>query len=220
MPRIIKTTVYNVHELGERAKAKAREWYILDVLSNSASWHEHVFDDFEEICGILGITVLRRPQTCRSQGKTHTRTQRCIWFSGFSSQGDGACFEGHWKHAPNTSRRIREYAPLDKTLHAIADALTKAQKRNFYQIGAVMTHQGHYMHEYCMRVEIERDSERGQEPTEDSLDTVTKAMRELARWLYRNLEAAWISETADSIVDDEIHANEWAFTANGAHFSA
>ena len=96
------------------------------------------------------------------------------------------------------------------------------QKRNFYQLGAVMTHQGpgYYMHEYCMNVELERESERGQEPTEDSLYTVTKTMRELARWLYRSLEAAWISETADNIVDDQIHTKKWAFTANGTHFSA
>ena len=185
-------------------------------------WYDQVFDDFEEICGIVGITVLKRTQTCRIDNRNITRSQRCIWFSGFASQGDGACFEGDWRHAPAASRRIREHAPQDKKLHAIADALTKVQKRNFYQLGAMMTHkgQGCYMHEYCMNVELERDSERGQEPTEDSLDTVTETMRELARWLYRSLEAAWISETADDIVDDQIHANEWAFTANGTHFAA
>ena len=165
---------------------------------------------------------MKRTQTCRINNRDITRSQRCIWFSGFASQGDGACFEGDWRHAPAASRRIREHAPQDKKLHAIADTLTKVQKRNFYQLGAMMTHQGQgcYMHEYCMNVELERDSERGHEPTEDSLDTVTKTMRELARWLYRSLEAAWISETADNIVDDQIHANEWAFTANGTHFSA
>ena len=220
MARTIKTTVYNVHQLGEHAKENAREWYIHDVLSNSAVWYDQVFDDFEEICGIVGITVLKRTQTCRIDNRNITRPQRCIWFSGFASQGDGACFEGSWRHAPRASRRIREYAPQDKKLHAITDALTKVQKRNFYQLGAMMTHNGPYMHEYCMNVDIERESEHGQEPTEDSFDTVTETMRELARWLYRSLEAAWISETADDIVDDQIHANEWAFTANGTHFAA
>ena len=142
MARTIKTTVYDVHELGERAKEKAREWYIYDVLSSSGIWYDQVFDDFEETCAILGITVLKRTQTCRINNRDITRSQRCIWFSGFASQGDGACFEGDWRHAPAASRRIREHAPQDKKLHAIADALTKVQKRNFYQLGAVMTHQG------------------------------------------------------------------------------
>ena len=154
------------------------------------------------------------------RGQHPARAVRCIWFSGFASQGDGACFEGDWKHAPGTSRHIREYAPQDKTLHQIADALTRAQKRNFYQLAGVMRHEGHYSHEYCMKVDIERENEHHQEPTEDSVETVTKAMRELARWLYRHIETTWTDQTSDPIVDEEIHANEWAFTAKGAYFAA
>ena len=218
MPRIIKTTVYDIHELDNAAKAEARDWYVQHVLATTAIWHEHVFDDFETICGLLGITILTRPETQR--GQHPARAVRCIWFSGFASQGDGACFEGDWKHATGTSRHIREYAPQDKTLHQIADALTRAQKRNFYQLAGVMRHEGHYSHEYCMKVDIERENEHHQEPTEDSVETVTKAMRELARWLYRHIETTWTDQTSDPIVDEEIHANEWAFTAKGAYFAA
>ena len=218
MPRIVKTTVYDIHELEKKAKAKARDWYIQNVLVTTPIWHEHVFDDFATICEILGITILTRPETQRGQRPAHT--VRCIWFSGFATQGDGACFEGDWKHAPRTSQRIREYAPKDKTLHGIADALTKAQKANFYELAGVMKHEGHYSHEYCMKVDIERENEHDQEPTENSGETVTEAMRELARWLYSQLDTTWTDLTSDPIVDEEIHANEWAFTANGAFFAA
>ena len=78
MARTIKTTVYDVHELGERAKEKAREWYIDDVLSSTGIWYDQVFDDFEEMCAILGIKVLKRTQTCRINNRDITRSQRCI----------------------------------------------------------------------------------------------------------------------------------------------
>ena len=65
-----------------------------------------------------------------------TRQKPCIWFSGFWSQGDGACFEGRYAYAPRASLRIRDYAPRDTELHRIADALQALQRLNFYQLTA------------------------------------------------------------------------------------
>ena len=39
-----------------------------------------------------------------------------------------------------------------------------------------------------MTIELERDSPNWQAPTDDAEDTMTEAMRDLARWLYRQLE--------------------------------
>ncbi|MCZ5371423.1 hypothetical protein O5559_28665, partial [Escherichia coli] len=38
----------------------------------------------------------------------------CIWFSGFCSQGDGACFKGRWHWQSATARRVGVYAPQDR----------------------------------------------------------------------------------------------------------
>ena len=35
-----------------------------------------------------------------------TRAKPCIWFSGFWSQGDGACFEGYWSNAKGATARL------------------------------------------------------------------------------------------------------------------
>ena len=219
MARIIKTTVYDVAELDEAAKTNAREWYRTNVINSDGCWYEAVLDDFEAICGILGIRVQRRPGPRTRPGRERP-AQRCIWFSGFSSQGDGASFEGTWEHAPGSCSKIREHAPRDEKLHAIADALTAVQKPNFYELRAVITHQGRYYHEYCMQLEVERDSERDQDPTDGSHEAVTAQMRELARWLYRTLQAEYESETSDTAVDEALTANEWMFKANGAFFAA
>ena len=55
MPEIVETTVYRIDELSEKAKARAREEYIEDVLNNVMQWYEPVFDDFEQICDIAAL---------------------------------------------------------------------------------------------------------------------------------------------------------------------
>ena len=44
---------------------------------------------------ILGIRLKTTPVRLMGGG---TRQKPCIWFSGFWSQGDGACFEGYFSH--------------------------------------------------------------------------------------------------------------------------
>ena len=218
MPRIIETTVYEINELPEAAKARAREWYIHNVLNNDTHWYEVVFHDFQTIGGILGITLRTHPETTGAQGQT-TPGRLCIWFRGFDQQGDGASFEGEWKDGTDGCRRIRQHAPRDKKLHEIADALAAAQRPNFYELAATITHQGRESHEYSMRIEIDRNGDAGREPTEGSAEAVKEALRNLARWLYRQLEAEYDNETSDSVVDKAIEANDVPFTANGEAFA-
>lgn len=170
----------------------------------------------ERICEILGACLGTR--TVRLYGGG-TREKPCIWFPGFWSQGDGACFEGHYRHAKAATRNIREYAPKDVELHRIADALQTIQRRSFYQFCAAVTHRGRYYHEHCMSISVERDSPTRQDITADAEDTVCEAMRDLARWLYRQLESEYEHLTSDETVDEAILANGYAFTETGGRFS-
>src|SRR3546814_12883100 len=76
-----------------------------------------------------------------------TRQKPCIQFRGFWSQGDGASFEGRWHHAKGSVVKIKAYAPKDAELHDIAARLNAIQRRNFYQLYAIITQRGHYCHE-------------------------------------------------------------------------
>ena len=132
--------------------------------------------------------------------------------------GDGAAFEGHYSYRKGTAAEIRTYAPKDVELHRIADALHQAQRRNFYQLTAEATHRGRYYHEYCMAISVTRDSPTWQDMTADAEETVMEALRDLARWLYRQLEREYDYLTSDEAVDEAIVANEYSFTVDGKRF--
>ena len=146
------------------------------------------------------------------------RQDPCIWFKGFWSQGDGACFESRYSYRKGAPRRIREYAPQDAELHRIADALQAVQRRNFYELCADLSHRGRYYHEYCMAISVERDSPTYQDMTVDAEGLLIEALRDLARWLYRQLEREYDYLTSDEGVDGAIVANRYTFTEAGRRF--
>ena len=211
MPRIVETTVYRLDELSDDAKDRARTWYRQGV----DDWWEFVYDDFERVCAILGVRLKTRPIRLMGGG---TRSKRRIWCSGFWSQGDGACFEAFYAYAKDAPRKIRAYAPLDVELHPIADALQAIQRTNFYQLHADASHRGRYYHKYCMAISVERDSPNYQDMTLAAEETVIEALRDLARWLYRQLEREYEHHTSNPVVDEAIEANEYTFTAHGRRF--
>lgn len=213
MPAIIETTAYQFEELSDSAKEKARAWYREGACDHD--WHDFIFEDFGIICAILGITLKTRPIKLMGGG---TRADPCIWFRGFWSQGDGACFEGSYAHAKGAIVGIRAHAPLDGELHRIADTIVAVQRRNFYQLQADVRHTGHYTHEYCMRVAVERDSPTAQDMSKDAEEIVAEALRDLARWLYRQLEREYEYQTSDAVIDETIAANGYTFTHSGRRF--
>lgn len=156
----------------------------------------------------MGIPIRNHLLTGAGQG---------LWWRAWS-QGDGASFGCHYAYRKNATAEIRSYAPLDTTLHSIADALQAVRRRNFYQLHAEASHRGHYYHEYCMAISVTRDSPTWQDMTADVEDVVTEALRDLARWLYRQLEREYDYLTSDEAVDDAIAANDYTLTADGKRF--
>ena len=213
MSRVIETTVYQLDELSDAAREKARSWYREGAFDHD--WHEFVYEDFVRIGEILGLRF--RTRSTRLYGG-RTRPEPCIWFRGFWSQGDGACFEAFYSYRKDAPRLIRDHASQDAELHRIADALQAVQRRNFYQLHAEASHRGHYYHEYCMAISVTRDSPTYQDMTEDAEGEVAEALRDLARWLYRQLEREYEYLTSDEAVDETIIANEYTFTEAGRRF--
>ena len=213
MPRTVENVVYAIEELTETAKENARAWYRETCLEHE--WYDAVFEDFEAICPILGVTLRTSPVRLFGGG---TREKPHLWFRGFSSQGDGASFEGQYCHAKGAARAIRAHAPKDEELHRIADELQAVQKRNFWQLNTVVRTRGNYCHEHSMAIEVERDSPTWQPPTDGAEDAVIEALRDLARWLYRQLEREYEYLSSDAAVDEAIAVNEFTFTAEGRRF--
>lgn len=202
MSRIIETEVFKFPELSDAAKEKAREWY-----RNGAwdyDWWDSVYADADTIAGLMGITMDRK-------GK-HSPT---IYFSGFWSQGDGACFEGTYCYKKGSVKAIKDYAPRDEELHRIATGLQDLQRRNFYALSASMKQHGHYNHSGCMTVSVSDDRHTYRWVDASAEDELTQYMRDFADWIYGQLEKEYEWLTSDEQVDEAIIANEYEFDAEG-----
>ncbi|PKP99096.1 MAG: antitoxin of toxin-antitoxin stability system [Alphaproteobacteria bacterium HGW-Alphaproteobacteria-13] len=210
MPDIIPITVYEFEELDESAKDTARDWYRQGAFDDD--WYDFVFSDFEAICDILGIALRTNPVSLVGGS---TRDDPQIFFTGFSSQGDGACFAGSYAYRPGSSKAIRAYAPQDAKLHRIADALRDIQRQHSYRLSADIRHSGRYCHEYSMDITVERDGLDCSEATEEA---IIEPLRDLARWLYRRLESEYDYLTSEPAVDEAIRAIGYTFMENGKRF--
>lgn len=202
--RVVETKVYTYNELDDAAKAKARAWYAGLVFSDSSDW-DVVFEDAVRMAEILGIDI----DTRRDHGGP------TIYFSGFWSQGDGACFEGSYRYKKGAAKAIRKEAPEDKELHRIADALQDIQRRHFYKLRATASHSGRYSHSGCMSVDVEHYDDRYRDIS-DAEGEVTQLMRDFADWIYAQLEKGYNYLTSDEQVAESIIINEYEFTEDGA----
>lgn len=213
MSKIISTAVFTLDELSESAREQARAWYREGGLQYE--WYSDVYEDFGDICRILGVTPATR--TIRAISGRYCE-ETCIWFSGFSHQGDGACFEGHYCYQAHSARDIRKHAPRDHELHRIADTLQAVQRHNFWQLQADIHHRGRYYHEYSMVITVGRDSSVGQEATCGAEITLSETLRDLARWLYCRLESEYDGLSSPESVDEAIRVNAYTFTKSGQRF--
>jgi hypothetical protein len=153
-------------------------------------WHEFVIDDAKEVGKILGIKISR------------------VYYSGFWSQGDGACFEGHFQYSANTAKLIQQYAPLDTELHAIARGLQAVYRRNFYKAYGSVKQRGHYMHSHCTTFSIS-------DATEEQEDDLIELYRDFMNWIYSRLEKEYEYQISDESVRETIIANQYEFDEDG-----
>jgi hypothetical protein len=197
-------TLYTYDELSDKAKAKAREWYVEGDTFEADSIYEHAADAAD----ILGINLRQRVVNLRNGDK---RCDPDIFYSGFYSQGDGACFQGTYRYAKGSARRIRAEYPEDATLHQLADKLRDLQRREFYQLEAKCHHRGYYMHSGCMQVEI-----TGAKSWSTLADReLVQLLRDFADWIYDLLKKEYEYQSSEEVVADSIRANGYTFTADG-----
>lgn len=199
MPHIQSKTVYLFHELSEtakeRARQKTREWACEDSF-----WYESVIEDFITIAGLLGYET----------------DHKSVYFSGFSSQGDGACFVGTFRSRDYQPAKLPNYAPQDAELQRINAELASFLKEhpNFF---ARISHYGHYSHEHSTRFACEElDADENEDiTTGETEDAFKEISRDLMRWLYRQLEREYEWQNADEQIDDMLTANEYEFNEDG-----
>jgi hypothetical protein len=163
-------------------------------------WWDYTEHDFKQQMDKLGIEVDK------------------IYFSGFWSQGDGACFEGRI-HRP--LRFLRKHFPGKYPM--LRKLIAMGGDLKFY-----CGHRGHYYHENCTSFEyycdhfenlidpnddlrvsvIEIMDEQLNEELVDFEEEATVIFRDYMKDLYRSLENEYESLTSDESVWEAIVAND------------
>jgi len=202
-------TVLQFEQLSDEAKQRAREWWL------EGFEFEPEYESFETAAKILGITF-NTHEVKLMNGKT--RHEVNIWWSGFWSQGDGACFTGSYKFEPGCAEAIRKEFPTDSTLHEIADSLMALQCRlrlleGKSMNGIISQNDNRYSHSGMMSVTATDDE--GDELSLVVSNELQDSMRSFADWIYRSLEEEYHYQTSDEAVDETIIANEYEFDEDG-----
>lgn len=145
-------------------------------------WWDCTFEDAKAIGALMGFDIDN------------------IYFSGFSSQGDGACFTGRLHYRKGAAAAVKAYAPLDLELHRIAAAWQEAHKAHGWKVTGTVKHSGHYSHENCTSFDFE-DPRRPWGDIRDGFDesTFIGPARDFMRWIYRQLEANYDYQKADGL---------------------
>lgn len=198
-------------ELDDAQKEKARDWY--REASVHDDWYDFVYEDAIRMGALMGIEISTK--SWRTTGG-RAGNSPAIYFSGFCSQGDGACFEGEYRYQKGGVQAVtKECGGQDKELIRIAQGLQGVQKKYFYRLLARCQHRGHYYHSGCMRVEVEHRDDSYRD-VNDAEAEVTQLLRDFADWIYGRLEAEYDYLNSDEQVEESILANEYDFdTGNG-----
>lgn len=214
--KTIQINIFQFGELSESAKEKAREWYRRGSESDP-HFAESVYEDAAQIAEVMGLDIRQRRAKLMGGG---FRMEPSIFYRGFCSQGDGACFEGTWRADNVKVGGVKCYAPQDAELHRIAkefEEVAAAFPTGYFSV----KHSGHYYHENCTDFSFELCAGEGddQGPSEDAIieaeDALEEAAKDFMRWIYKALEAAYDWDNADAQVDENIIANEYEFTEEG-----
>lgn len=194
--RIKETKLYQFFELSEDAQERAIEnLHFLNV--EDSFWYEFTLENATEVGKILGIQT----------------DPKHIFFSGFSSQGDGACFEGRYSYKKGSRKEIRNYAPQDSELHSIAHNLYLLQRRYGFTLWAESSHTGRYSHPGSVSIQVDcGESYQLSQEDEESLEEI---LRDFMYWIYHTLEKEYDYLTSKEAIQETIEANEYEFTEEG-----
>lgn len=149
----------------------------------SDNYHEFVIDDAKNIGALIGFDISE------------------IYFSGFWSQGDGACFIGSVGYATGCAGAVLAYAPTDAELQRIAADWQSIQRRNFYRLSATVTHRGRYNHELSVAFDWSFAGADITDRQQADCEQLESLARDFMRWTYRALQreyeysSAWQAAT-------------------------
>ena len=185
--RVIEKTVFQFDELSDAAKEKAREWF-RGIADDGGA--ESIIDHAKHVGALIGFDVDE------------------IYWRGFWSQGDGACWTGSVAYSTGCAAAVARECPQDAKIQRIARAWQDLQRRNFYRVRGSVSANDRYM-----RTSVDAYRTDDADPVDEG--SINQIVSEFADWIYRSLEKEYDYRMSDECVDDDIRANEYEFDEEG-----
>ena len=205
----MQTKTYNVYKYNELNKEQQQK-----VLENLYSinvecdwWSDFVIEDETEKLNKYGFEDIK------------------IYFSGFWSQGDGACFIGSLDN-DGLLKFLTETKELTKY-----KTLVKAIRDNTIYVNIKITHNFRYYHEYSTDINDYTEMQDNSELTGNLLKEYTEWYKSFDRkgshnesigWyydtcrdIYNRLKKAYEYQTSEEAIIETIKANDYDFTEDG-----
>jgi hypothetical protein len=139
-----------------------------------------------------------------------------MWFQLSYSQGDGACWGGSIdaNKFKGAYRRVKGYAPVDKTLHGIAKDCEKLHK----DMRAVCK-TAKLEWDDCYSYSVTSNDRYNASRVEGNVSDFEKAVQEIAddfaKWVYRQLRDECDDLTSEDGIKGLAEANEYTFDVYG-----
>lgn len=175
--RKVSLKVLTFNELSE-----AKQKTIIDNFRDinvDTEWHKPTFEKWEKHLEALGFEGVK------------------IFYSGFGSPGDGACF---------TAERI-DFEKYNKGVHSLLDVTGK------------ITHRYRYYFATSTNVEI-NTGDSVTDSAHQAIETEIEQLRaEIGNGIYKELQDLYWELTSDEAVKESLQANELEFTPDGKLFN-
>lgn len=187
-----QTTVYSFDELSKEAQQKAIEKEC-EIISEYWTG-DFVLDTCTEWLNLLGFYGTK------------------IYYSGFWSQGDGACFIGKYSFDKNAVDKITTDYPQFTELQDIAKRLQELQQKVDNSLVASISQRGMYCHENSMEFHIDMDTEEFNCEAEELFIIVCQ---DIAKMIYNYIYKCYEYDTSEESAKENILANDYEFLIDG-----
>lgn len=159
-------------------------------------WYDIYIDNFKDILSKMGFDVEE------------------IFFNGFYSQGDGACFTGTYRYKEDSVKHL-VMNHCSEEFTAIAESLLELQKKCNLDCFCKIIHVGRYYHENSVRFEFCSEFDENQSLVDIYEPFFINQFKNISKLIYKKLQEAYEDLISDDCVLGTIESNNYEFYENG-----